>query len=152
MNFRRWLKSRKTKPNEHELRIEKKYCNNKHHTGSIINIFFQSSSLDQKDYEISCLIRTKEIILIIVEWPIFVSMIGWFVHKSLVFHHPNFQKCFQQDPQVQDYLIFSPLDLLLLGLGLVVTISGKLMHLYCILSAACKSSGQCSGQLKLVPA
>ena len=54
--------------NEHELRIEKKYCNNKHHTGSILNIFFQSSSLDQKDYEIVSLMGSKKIILRIVEW------------------------------------------------------------------------------------
>ena len=47
--------------NEHEPWVEdwKKYCNNKHHTGSILNIFFQSSSLGQKDYEISHLIGTK---------------------------------------------------------------------------------------------
>ena len=53
--------------NEHELRIEKKYCANKHHTGSITNIFFQSSSLDQIDQEISRLKESTKIILIIVE-------------------------------------------------------------------------------------
>ena len=49
--------------NEHELRIEKKYCantskNQPQHSG-IFNIFFQSSSLDQKDHEIRRLMESK---------------------------------------------------------------------------------------------
>ena len=54
--------------NGHELRIEKKYCTKTTKQTGILNIFFQSSPLDQKDYEISSLTERKKIICRIVEW------------------------------------------------------------------------------------
>ena len=53
--------------NGHELRIEKKYCTKTTKQTGILNIFFQSSPLDQKDYEISSLTERKKIICRIVE-------------------------------------------------------------------------------------
>ena len=52
------LKKKAYVKNEHELRIEKKYCSQQTKTNSISYIFFQSSTLGQIDDEISRLIRT----------------------------------------------------------------------------------------------